>query len=485
MNNFKEIDLFLLLFLIVLGLMFRLYKINLPLADYHSWRQVDTAAVARNYVKEGKINLLLPKYDDLSSIQSGRENPNGYRMVEFPFYQAVVAWLYLNLPILPLEIYARLVSIIFTLLTITAIYLLVLFDAQSRLAAFFSSLTFAVMPFMVFFTRVVLPEPSAVSLAILSTLFLYGYSKTTNKFHALIFYLLSLISFALSLLVKPTTIFYVFPLLFIFLRLYREKIFTKIGFYLFFIFSLLPLILWRNYINQFPEGIPASEWLFTSVNTSEGLKNIFFRPAFFRWIFFERINNIIFGGYLTFLFFLGILTKRKTAFFYSFLLTLISYLFTFQGGNVQHEYYQIIIFPVLSIFAGLGVDALLTAKKFFINKFLLIAFIFLIYTSSFYFSYVKVKDYYSFSENLVNIASIVKSLTAQNDLIVTDTTGDTTLLYLSNRRGYPAVYKDLDYFKNLGVKYFVTDKKWVIDALKSEKKYSSVFINDQFAIFAL
>jgi len=36
----------------VLALVLRLYKIDIPLADHHSWRQADTAAVARNFVKE-------------------------------------------------------------------------------------------------------------------------------------------------------------------------------------------------------------------------------------------------------------------------------------------------------------------------------------------------------------------------------------------------------------------------------------------------
>ena len=33
--------------ILVLGLIVRLYKLNTPLADWHSWRQVDTASVAR------------------------------------------------------------------------------------------------------------------------------------------------------------------------------------------------------------------------------------------------------------------------------------------------------------------------------------------------------------------------------------------------------------------------------------------------------
>jgi len=72
----------------VLGGILRLYQINNPIADWHSWRQADTAAVARNYLRFG-MDLLRPKYDDLSNIQSGKDNPLGLRMVEFPIYQAL------------------------------------------------------------------------------------------------------------------------------------------------------------------------------------------------------------------------------------------------------------------------------------------------------------------------------------------------------------------------------------------------------------
>src|SRR3989344_4354827 len=85
-----NIEYILLSTVLVLGFMVRLYKINNPVADWHSWRQADTAAVTRNYVNDG-MDLLLPKYDDISSIQSRIFNPQGYRMVEFPIYNAISA----------------------------------------------------------------------------------------------------------------------------------------------------------------------------------------------------------------------------------------------------------------------------------------------------------------------------------------------------------------------------------------------------------
>ncbi|MBP9759174.1 hypothetical protein KBD45_05760, partial [Candidatus Dojkabacteria bacterium] len=58
---------FLLSLLLIVGFIVRLYKIDNPVADWHSWRQADTSAVSRNFINDG-INTLYPTYDDISSI---------------------------------------------------------------------------------------------------------------------------------------------------------------------------------------------------------------------------------------------------------------------------------------------------------------------------------------------------------------------------------------------------------------------------------
>ena len=71
----KKPDFLILSIILIVAFTFRLYKINIPLADLHSWRQADTAAVSRNFVKNG-IDLFHPIYDDLSNVQSGIDNLN-------------------------------------------------------------------------------------------------------------------------------------------------------------------------------------------------------------------------------------------------------------------------------------------------------------------------------------------------------------------------------------------------------------------------
>jgi len=469
----KKIDFLILGIILTIGLIFRLYKINSPLADFHSWRQVDTASVARNFLKNN-FDLLHPQYDDLSNVQSGLENPHGYRMVEFPLYNALFAFLYKNFPFFSLEVWGRLTTIFFSLIIISIIYYLVLKEVN-RKSAIISSFLYAILPFFVFFSRVILPETPALAMTMLSIYFLYLGSN-------FLFYFLSLFSFAIALLIKPTAIFFIFPLVYLFFKYNKWKFLQKPSFYLFFLLAITPLLVWRNYILKFPEGIPANEWLITGINTGNGLEKIFFKPAFFRWIFFERINNLILGGYLTVFLIVGLLMKQKKFFLHSFFLSSLFYLFTFQGGNVQHEYYQTLILPSIAIFTGLGINYFFENKKNFFPL-LSISTAFILFIFSWFFSFYKVKNYYQYSQELVQEANIIKSLTLPDDKIITDRIGDTTLLYLSERKGAPAIYDDPLTLKEKGYKYLITNNSQEIQKMK--ENFSVFFENDKFTIFKL
>lgn len=481
-NIFSKKDFIILFFILTVAFVFRLYKINIPLADFYSWRQADTAAVARNYVKNG-IDLFHPIYDDLSNVQSGIDNPQGYRMVEFPIYNAIIAFLYKFFPVFSLEIWGRLTTVLFSLIIISIIYYLLLKESD-RLSAIFGSLTYAIFPFFVFFSRVILPETTALAFSMLA-IFLF-YLNTGHKeknLRSMIYYLISGIFFATALLIKPTIIFYLLPVVILFYKKYRLNFIKKFDFYLYFIITLIPLIYWRMYIKNFPEGIPYSDWLFTSVNTAQGLKSILFRPSFFRWIFFERINNLILGGYLTLFFVLGTIVKQKKYLLLSFVFSALAYIFVFQGGNLQHEYYQTLILPTFAMMVGLGIGFVFSHKKEFINPIFVSVLVFFLFAFSFYFSYFKVADYYQYSQELVQEANIINSLTDPEDKVVTDRTGDTTLLYLANRRGAPSIFRDPKDLKKLGYKYLITSSEGEINIMKPDFKI--VFENEKFTLFRL
>jgi hypothetical protein len=480
MSKKNRLTLLVFAVLVVVAFSLRLYKIDNTLTEWFSWRQSDTAAVGRFLIKDG-FNFLKPKYYDLSNIQSGLDNPEGLRFVEFPLYSGVFASLYRFIGIFPLEVWARFTTAILSIISLAVVYYL-LKKEYGQLEAFFGALFFAVAPYVVYYSRSILPDMPAISLTMVAIFFFYRYVKG-RAYN----FLLSAVFFALALLVKPVVIFY---FLVIFYLLLKKNIRSYKKIVLLAIFSLitfLPLILWRLYITEFPEGIPASQWLLTAVNTGGGLQTVFFRPAFFRWIFFERINNLILGGYLTVFTVLGIFSnsnsgKSKIPLHIVFLVASLFYLFTFQGGNVQHDYYQIIITPAIAILVGVGIGDFIRRKNYG-SLFLRIIGITVIFALSVFFSYYQIKDYYLQNNDQILVADVIRSLTKPNDILVTDTTGDTTLLYLSDRRGYPAPYKSFPELKKQGADYFIT-----ADLSYKEKLESShhlIFENDKVLIFKL
>jgi len=478
----KKKDFIILGFILLVAFAVRFYKIDAPLADFHSWRQADTAAVARNLERTG-FNLLLPTYDDFSNTQSGLDNPQGYRFVEFPLYNALFAGLHSAVPFFSLETWGRLVALLFSLLCIVSLYYIALAEA-GRITAIFTAITYSIMPFFVYFSRTILPETPAIALAIFSLFLLHLFTTESNKKKQIVWLLLSSLSFATSLLIKPTTIFYGLPLLVLFMRKYKYTLSRQLHVILYFICAVAPLLVWRYYITNYPEGIPASNWLFTQVNTFEGQKDIFMRPAFFRWIFYERINNLILGGYLTVFFVLGLIRKQKTILPLSIIASAFIYIFVFQGGNVQHEYYQIIAFPALALSVGMGVALIIESTKTFLHPLFTTPLIILLFTASFFFSWFQVKGYYSIPQDLLLMSKIIQTFTKPTDKVVADRMGDTTLLYLSDRRGSPLLYREPEEMKKMGYRYILTDKKEIMEKLLL-LKYEKLFENNQFALFAL
>lgn len=479
--SFKRVDAIILAIILIIAFTVRLYKIDTPLADWHSWRQVDTAAVARNYMRDG-IDLFQPKFDDLSDVPSGLPNPEGHRFVEFPVYNAAIALITKSVPQAQLVIVGRLISISFSLITIAILFYLLRKEA-SRTAAVGAGLMFAVFPFFVYYSRVVLPEMTALGMIMLSIFTLYQWKHVKKKKLKYLFLGFSLVFAALSILIKPTAGFYFIPLGFIFLSVYRTKIIQNPIFYAYFILAVIPFFLWREYISQFPEGIPAYTWLLTTVNTFEGPKVIFFRPAFFRWIFYERLLLLILGGYGMVFMIAGMIKKQKNLFLHAFGIAALVYLFTFQGGNVQHDYYQTMILPAVAIYSGLGMSFLLSKKDIFASRLFNALIIAGIFVFSVAMSYETVKGYYGYSESLVNIGNVIQTITPPDAKIVTDREGDTTLLYLADRKGFPSVFQPLEELKAQGMEYFVTGKSDVAESVAEE--YELIFEGEDVFIFKL
>lgn len=457
-----------------LAFFLRLYRIDAPLADWHSWRQADTAAVSRNFLKRG-FDVFRPRFDDLSNVASGEDNPQGYRFVEFPIYNVIHAGLAKTFPQKSLEWWGRMVSIIFSLGSILLLYLICekyLGWKVGILASFF----FAVLPFNIFYSRTILPEPMMIFIS-LSSLYFFDRWLEDKRF-SFVFYLLSGLLAAISLLLKPFAMFLFFPMVYLVWRKWQVKSFKKLSLYCYAFIALLPFGLWRVWMQQFPEGIPAFTWLF-----NEG--KIRFKGAFFYWIFAERIGRLILGYWGLVFLALGLVVKtaKKEGFlFYSWLLSVLFYFTVIAGGNVRHDYYQILAIPIICIFLGKGFYLLLNPKPVF-NKLFARGLSIVVLLFMLAFSWYYVRDFFNINNPaIVEAGKAVDKLIPKEAKVIAPYGGDTSFLYQTNRRGWPVgieiekmIAKGANFYVNVN---FGPETQWVSKNYCLLKKTSDFVIVD-------
>lgn len=435
--------------IMLLSFVVRLYRINNPVADWHSWRQADTSAVSRNFIRHG-FDLLHPTYDDISNVQTGVDNPKGYRFVEFPVFNLFQAGFFKLTGLWTLEIWGRLITIGSSCLTVLFIFLLGRKYANLRVGIA-ASLFFALDPYSIYYGRTILPDPSMSMAALSSVYFFARYLDEKKENHSsLISALLAVVSMAVSLLLKPFAIFFFLPILWIIGDRYRLKGFLQWNFWVIGIASLLPLIFWRVWMMQYPEGIPSNLWLLNG-------GNIRFTGSYFYWIFARRISELLLGWWGIGIVLMGVLhTKlRGYGFFLSFVIATLLYVTIVARGNVQHDYYQIPIVPTLAFMFGLGVDFMLHSAKY-TNKYASYAVLGISSIFLCVFGWYQVRDFFNINNPSIMIAgAAVDQLTPQDAKVIAPLDGDTSFLYQTKRKGWPSFEHSLAEMVKLGADYLV------------------------------
>ena len=477
-----------LILILLLAFSLRLYKITNPIADRHSWRQADTASVARNFIQED-WNILRPHIDNFAPVRRP-DLPNDKRLffAEFPFYSFLVALLYKMFGMT--EVMGRLLSVFFSVGTVAFLYFLVR-DTVSKRAGFLAAFFFAIIPFSVYYGRVFLPEPMMLFFSTGMVLFAHRWTVRKNWKDLLLASLCSGIAF----LVKPYSIFLLLVVGYLFLRSQKTKIFTQIPLWVYGFFALFPLVAWRWYISHHEAGIPNYEWLF-----NQG--NIRFTGAFFRWILFERFDKLIltFGGYVLFL--CGLLlprTKKEGWMYVVWLFSLFFYVAVFATGNVTHDYYQVIFLPIFSVFLAKGVLFIWDTAKTVSQKCVSLCVILFCVFSLVIFGWYEVKTFYDIQGGVDVAGKAVDRLTPKDALVMTGDSADVTLLYNTGRHGwaggyasaYPNESSIVDALRDKGATHYVTTK---VHELREPgngfgqymlQKYEVIDSTDQYIIFDL
>lgn len=450
----KKMQLFILALVILGGCIVRLYKFSQPVADWHAWRQVDTSAVSRNFIRYG-FDILHPKFDDFSKGVSLIDNPQGHRFVEFPLYNLAQAGLYKTFDYFTLEQWGRIVTIFSQLVSTLFIYLLVKKYSGTK-AAIFAAGFFAFIPYNIYYGRTLLPDSSMV-MTMLGGIYFFDLWIEKNTKHKKsnikywLFFILALLFTSSAFLLKPYAIFFTLPMVYLSFRTFGIGIIKQRKLWVFLVLAIAPLIFWRVWMIQYPAGIPRTDWLFNQYG-------IRFKGAFFQWLFAERIGHLILGFFGLPFVILGIMAKNKKEglLWYSFLASSFLYMSVIAYGNVHHDYYQILIIPTLAIFFGKGISFILDHTANLFNRYASYIGIIVCILFMFAFSWFKIRDYYNLQHLEVLIAGeAVDKLTPKEAKIIAPYGGDTTLLYHTNRRGWPVWDRSIQEFLKAGAQYLV------------------------------
>lgn len=487
MKIIKNAPLLILIVILLGGFAVRFYGFDNPIADWHSWRQSETASVSRNFAQEG-IDMLHPQMDNISNVQSGIDNPNGYFFVEFPIYNALTAGFFSVFGIFTIEEWGRLISMISSVAGGLFLYLIVKRHSNQTIGLF-SAFFFMFLPFNIYYGRTILPD-TMMTMAFLGSIYFFDRwvetSKDKNKKSKVqvknqkLFFSFALLFTILALLLKPHSVFFLLPLLYLVFAAFGWAAFKKWQLYVFALFSVAPLIAWRLWMTQYPEGVPANQWLLNG-------NGIRFRPSFFRWIFYERLTILISGYFGVLLLLLGLVKLRFTQewiFFASFFASTLLFVSVVATGNVQHDYYQIPAIPSVAILMAFGSYLLYpwTVKKIHVGKVLLV----LIIAASFYYSWSIVKEYFNINNRSILAAGeAVQRVTPKDALIVANYNGDSALLYQFDRKGWASQQDEMSVLIKKGADYFVLINPSKADITKWQEQYKIVEATEQYAIFDL
>lgn len=473
----KKAEYILLSLVIILGFALRLYKINNPIADWHSWRQADTASVTRIYVEEG-INLLYPRYHDISSIQTGKQNLEGYRMVEFPFYNAIGAVLTNSFQSISLEVWSRLITIFCALTTSFILYLIgkrYLGKWGGILSAFF----YLFIPFNIYFTRVILPDPMGVMFGVIALWLFIKYVDDAGEF----FLYLSAVFIASMILIKPYFGFYLIPMAYLALNKFGWKGFLKnknliIKSIIFAVISLAPFLIWRKWESNFPEGIPFFTWAFNG-------NHIRFKPSFWYWIFGERLGHLILGSLGIIPFAFGVLnTKVKNYFIHWFLGGTLVYVIVVASANVMHDYYQIPVIPAISL--GLAAGSIYLWNQKIFNQ--ILARIMLVFSIGVMLitGWNQITGNYAINHpEILEAGAEIDQTLPKDAVIIAPYNGDTAFLYATKRKGWPAVDSSINEIIERGASYYVSVNFSDPDTKDAVMRFKTVKRTDKFIIVSL
>lgn len=456
----------------MLALVVRLYHITFPLTGWQSWRQADTASIARNFHEEEQ-NILYPKID-------WRGDTEGYVESEFQIYPFTVSVLYDLFGIN--DSLGRMLSVIFSLLTVYGIFLLVRKIIDGK-AALWSAFIYSILPLNIYFGRAFMPEPLMLMCSVYGIYFFTkwaGDDKTKD-------YFLSAVFICLAALVKLPALYLGLPLAYLCYKKYGSKFIFNLKVWLFVILVFVPVVLWyyHAHLLNMQTGLSFSIW--NAGKDKWGMIGPLLTIKFYNDIFFKSIaeRHLTYGAFFVFLW--GLFLKREhklEKLFDWWLIGMIVFIFLAPQAHLAQEYYQLPFTIPASVFIAKVFSKYVRLEEFkksFSENKTAFSFLIICLVSIFILSFLRVRNFMK-SENydtpVFKLAEDVNLHSEKGDKFITITESNPNMLYLISRKGWTGFPDEIsDNYVNLKINKgarFITGEKNVFRTDDQKQRFNKL-----------
>ncbi|MCM8768602.1 MAG: glycosyltransferase family 39 protein [Candidatus Omnitrophica bacterium] len=441
----------------LLYLPFYLFQINQPILDTYSFRQTQTASIARNFYRNG-INLLKTELDIFGP---GEEK---FFILEFPFYQAVVATLYrifgLN------ELWGRVVSVIMGYTGALFLFLLIRLFSENLELAYLSVFIYLGIPINLHFNRTFIMDPMVVTLILI---FLYCFSAGILANRPGLWLgglVVATLAFVHKGIYGP---FFLLPVIYLCIsNRHRTK-----NWRLLLLSLTLPLaILFRWYLHTAAINMATGQGNLTLGDPAFRVWNFGLLEDRFRWqMWVPRLINL-FPEFFTPVSFIPTLVGtirlpvlKNNKFFSAMLAASVIYFLTIFRLQDCH-YYQLLISPVAAIVAAHGVIVLSGYIPEKGRRVFLSCFCFLFLVVSIPLAY----RYRFFQPEVLEITRVIKSYSSSNEPVafcLPEYDWNSQYVYYADRKGIVLASSELNKHK---VRFLVR-KGYRLLVLVDQKEY--------------
>jgi hypothetical protein len=342
----RFIQIFIVVFLIIFTFSIRLSHLKREIVDYQSWRQSDTYVMTKK-IYYGDSNLFKPRINQIIP----ETNLNGIFIAEFPLYQFFLAILFklfgVNI------IIARLFTIFITCLTTLSIYYIgkKLFSATTGVL---SAMIFNLFPFSFYWGRAISPDNLALFFSSLSIALILK----KNIFRTF----LSFIFLGLATLIKPFFIVLLLPMIYFVIVNRQINKHRYLVILILLTLSMIPYILRYLYRSFIPEALLFPYSIVGYISGKLPIWQFLKNTQWLKILFVNRLpylltplGNILFIGSIFTIISMS-LNKNAKVFIYLWLSSSFLAVVIVAQGNLSHDYYQLILLPIISIFIGVLIN---------------------------------------------------------------------------------------------------------------------------------